>query len=390
MVTRYSFTRFDTAEQCAHKFWRRYVLGEKGPKTDPLLLGTVVHSTLEAAGRAIVAAQHVGALDLPKLLKLYAAKYVETYTGQGAADVFEQGEQMITDWHARTGAVDYRRFASIEERFDLVLPSGVRVMGFIDLIERAEDGTITVVDYKSSRALPSRQDMDRSMQLGIYALAARQRYPDAPIRLCFDMLRHGLRLYTERTSAQLDTLERYLSALASRVEGWADNGAVYTPTLNRFCHWCSFKAVCPAYQGALEVGELGELCPDSLDDIATERTRLVQVEKIVKSRRAELDGVIRDYVKQDGHINAGGMRFELVKTRGTKYQPEQAGQVLGQLLGIEPAQALQMVATVDKTKLSKVLKQVDDESAAMIAQAELDAGAKVTHSSRLTAKEVSR
>jgi len=386
----YSFTRLSTAEQCAHKYLRRYVLGERGPKTDPLKLGTVVHNTLEAAIKAVLAARHVGAIDLEKLKRLYAAKYVETYTGQGSLEVYQDGERIIEDWHTRTGAVDWRNYESVEGRFTATLPSGLRLMGYIDLIERAADGTVTVVDYKTSRTLPTQDEVANSMQLGIYAIAARALYPDAKIRLCFDMLRHGVRLYTERTPAQLDTLGRYIDALAARIDTWADTPGAYKPSLNRFCHWCSFKRVCPSYQEALEVGELGELCPDSLDDIAEERQRLVRSERLIKSRRGELEAIIRDYIKRDGSVEACGMRYTLKKTTATKYDPAQTAAVLSGVLGLAEPEAWARIGSVDKTKVKRLLAKyrTEDESAALVAQAELEAGAKVTHSARLVAKEI--
>ena len=390
--TRYSFTRLDTAEQCAHKYWRRYILGEKGPKTDPLRLGTVVHNTLEAAIGAVIAKKHKGPIDLQKLLRLYASKYVETYTGQGSFEVFKEGEAIVTDWHERAGAVDWEDYESVEGRFDITLDNGVSIMGYIDLIERDKGGTITIVDYKTSRTLPSREDMAKSIQLGIYALAVRKRYPDAKIRLCFDMLRHGVRLYTERTNDELDALERYINTLVDRIGAWAKSEKGYRASLNRFCNWCSFKGKCSAYQGALEVGELGELCPDSLDDIAEERERLARSERLIKARRSDLEAIIKDYIKQQGSAEGCGVRYTLKQTTATKYDAAQTAEVLAGLLGITELEAFGLFASVDKAKVKALIKKngAKDESGSLIAQAELEAGAKTSYSTRLVAREIDK
>ena len=388
-MTAYSFTRVSKAEQCGLAYQHAYIFKERGPKTDALKLGTLVHATLEQAIAAVMEAQYIGTLNHEKVMQMYGRKYAEAYDGGGSLQVFEDGAAMVRSWLARVGPVDYRRYMAIEESF-VVDVGGISLRGVVDLVEQEPDGSITVVDYKTNRALYTRQEVEESLQLGIYALAASILYPGREVRLAYDMLRHGVRMYTSRTPEQLDAVRRYVQTIADRIERWKQGGPdSYKPTLNRFCSWCDFRDRCPAYTAALEVGNIEEVTEDgTVDDVVIERERLAIVEKAAKTRRYELDRVLRDIVAQDGPRAAGGMLIDVRPTTSRTYPPDVVAEVLGQLLGLDPVVALAKVAKVDNSKLKKAIADAmgTDENAACQAQVALDVAAKTRTTSRLSVR----
>lgn len=389
-MTAYSFTRVSKAEQCGRAYHHAYVMKERGPKSDALKLGTLVHATLEQAIRAVMEAEHVGVLCPDKVLQMYGRRYAETYDGGGSLQVFEDGAAMVRSWLTRVGPVDWRRYLAIEQSFTVDV-GGLSLRGVIDLVEQEADGSITVVDYKTNRGLYSRQEVEESLQLGIYALAASVLYPGREVRLAYDMLRHGVRMHTSRTPEQLDNVRRYVETIAARIEGWKTGGPdSYSPTVNRFCSWCDFRDRCPAYASALEVGNVDEVTDaGTVDDVVVERERLAIVEKTAKTRRYELDQVLRDIVGQEGPKAAGGMLIDVRPTTSRTYPPEVAASVLAPLLGVDPVVALAKVAKVDNSKLKKAIAAAmeHDENAACQAQVALDVAAKTRTTSRLSVRQ---
>ena len=387
---RWSYSRFSIVEQCALKFYRQYILKERGGASDAMRLGSAVHLCCQWVIESVVAAKHVGTLDHEKVAKVYAKAYGEVFEGGGSLSVFEDGLEMVRAWLTQIEPVNWAHYVGIEKDFSFVLPSGRELRGFIDLIE--DDGeVVTVIDYKTNRALYQRHEVDESLQLGIYALAARQMYPGRKIRLAFYMLRHGVKLFTERTDAQLDAVERYADMLAARADGWADatEGFAYKATPNVLCSWCDFREKCPAYAEALEVGDQEVAALDSLDDLVVERRRAALAEKLAKKKKTEIDAILKETVKQEGTVSAGGATVELVKVASRSYQPRRVAEVLAQALGVEPSEALERVATVDKTKLKKALADARevDESAGLLAEGRIDGLATVRHTARLKVKE---
>ena len=128
------------------------------------------------------------------------------------------------------------------------IPFGVE--GQIDLAQRSEDGTITIVDWKSGDDLGQGDD---SLQLAVYALWARE---------TFDCKTEGIRIYkaylgsgdliefpmTESLlkSARLKILQDAQSF--SRMDEYGRKSAVaaFTPCVQaEVCRGCSFATVCP-------------------------------------------------------------------------------------------------------------------------------------------------
>lgn len=386
-MIRWSFSRLSTAEQCAYKYSRRYRLRERGGKTTALKTGTIVHAVLEAVMRWVVATKHQGAIDLDMVLEMYGRLYREEYQEAGSSVIsFEDGEQIVRDWASRVGPVDYERIAGIETEFEITLQSGITLMGFIDLIEHTDDGGILIRDYKTNRAVYSKEDIDSSMQLGIYTLAGRALWPGKDVSACYDMLRHGYTQHTERIDVQLAALSGYIATLVEGVQ-LNEKANQYPANVNRFCSWCDFKAVCPGYQDAIN-GPMPELAGEDWESVSAQREYLSLKAKLVKDALGKLDSRIRERCKEEGLFKANGRSYELVKTTRSTYPAVDTLGVLTDKLGGTDAEWLAQCGTLDKAKVKKAVRGADmSRSDQMVTQAAIDALAKTTHSSRLVSKE---
>ena len=145
-----------------------------------------------------------------------------------------------------------------EARFLLELDPGdgsepVRVVGYIDRIDRLPDGSIEVIDYKTGKA-KSQRDVDDDDQLSMYALALRegavidpatsQPLP-APSKLTLYFTESDLALSTMRTDEQLDAFRAQTLDIARRIRS-GDFAA--NPDYRR-CSWCDWRRLCPSRWG---------------------------------------------------------------------------------------------------------------------------------------------
>jgi DNA helicase II / ATP-dependent DNA helicase PcrA len=104
----------------------------------------------------------------------------------------------------------YNRHSRIEQYISTEV-EGVRLLGFADRIDIHEDGSIEIIDYKTSRSPVSPKH--RSWQLGLYALAA-QKYGKVRA-LTLDMLR-----LEKPLTFVVDDEGNATSPLSSRMEGF--------------------------------------------------------------------------------------------------------------------------------------------------------------------------
>lgn len=376
MVYKWSYSRLSKVEECGLQFMRTYVMGERGESTDALRKGSLVHEVLEVVKRRAMVRQYAGPMDLDKIVGLYGKIWAKHYPDGGSAAHFRDGEQLVADWVERERTIDHTRIVDVEKHFSLPLPNGDRLIGFIDVIERDADGVLVIKDYKTNRAMFSRDEVDESLQLGIYGLAARMLWPGQRVRLCYDMLRHGFCQYTERTDEQLDSLERYIMTLVSRVDKWKRD-QLYPPTLNKHCGWCHHRQMCPLLSEALESGDLDDMTPSGWDGLAHERERMAAIEKAARARRSEIDGQIKTHIKHEGALDADGRTYALSKTVRRTHDPTKVAEMLSEALGESVDHWLGKVTDVSSDKLKRAIKgSALDTSEQIVLQTKIDGLAK--------------
>ncbi len=109
MSTRWSFSKLSKAEQCGLNYYRHYELGERGPWSDPLRKGSLVHETLETVAKVAKAQRYTGLLNQEKVVALYARLWAVHYPDGGTAAHYADGEAIVADWVERTQQIDHAR-----------------------------------------------------------------------------------------------------------------------------------------------------------------------------------------------------------------------------------------------------------------------------------------
>lgn len=164
-------------------------------------------------------------------------------------------------WHAASS----RRVVGLEQRFDVEveLDDGrrVRLNGYADRLEVDDQGRLVVVDLKSGKDKPTRNEVVEHAQLALYqyavdAGAMREQLDDevaAAARTGGAELVHlGLREESERATVQLqephqpgstgrEALRARLGAAAAMLEA-----EVFPATPGPVCRTCAFGSICPA------------------------------------------------------------------------------------------------------------------------------------------------
>ena len=124
----------------------------------------------------------------------------------------------------------------------------MRLVGYIDRIDRRPDGAMEVVDHKTGRPR-SQDEVDQDRQLTAYAFACARgalRDPStgevlpAASRLGLHFAEPGLTVWTTRSAEELDA---FAAQLADEV------GAIrrreFEPRPGSACRWCEYRASCP-------------------------------------------------------------------------------------------------------------------------------------------------
>lgn len=382
-----SFSRLSRFDTCPLSYKLHYIDKRQPEPGLPLRFGKVVHAVLERLIKEVLDDERTGPLSEERALEIYR----EAWTAEGltGVDVFEEGLKLLRDFILDQGIVDHRDVLAVEKEFRL--PVGpFTVLGFIDRVDWVDDETISVIDYKTNRQLFQRDEVDTSLQLSLYHVAAQRLWPWAKnVKLTFWMLRHGIRQQTTRTDGQLADALAYVETLGQQTE----TAKEYPARLNANCSYCDHREHCPAYAGAL-AGKREFICEDlaDLEAVAREREEVARLAKALYARKEELERILKAHLKEHDELVLGGVRYRMFNTTSLSYPLEPALRILSEATGLARDELLKHLAAVDNKALDALLKELGKTSAGArvrLLKAELESIADKTHSPRFWSKEVS-
>jgi hypothetical protein len=336
--------------------------------------------------REAVDDERSGPLSEDRVLALYRDGW--TAEGLTGVDVFQEGLEILQRFVREQGVLEHRNVLAVEKEFRL--PVGpFTVLGYIDRVDCLDGETIEIIDYKTNRQLFARDEVDSSLQMSLYDLAARRLWPWVKkVKLTFWMLRHGIRQQTDRTPEQLDAARAYVETLGKQTE----TATQYPPRLNTNCSYCDHRSNCPAYADALK-GKREFLCEDlaDLEAVAREREEVARLAKALYARKDELEGILKTHLKDKDELVLGGVRYRMFATTTLDYPIEPTLTLLVEATGLSHEALLAKLGAVDKKSLDALLRSLGkklDKPRVSLLKAELEAHADKTHSPRFWAKEV--
>jgi DNA helicase II / ATP-dependent DNA helicase PcrA len=110
------------------------------------------------------------------------------------------------------------------------------------LLDPAQDRAVELTDYKTGRPRNAR-DAEKSLQLSVYALAAKRALHLNPVRLTFYNLTNNEPVSAARSPADLDAALHTVREVAVEVRKGR-----FDPTPGVACRWCNFISICPAHE----------------------------------------------------------------------------------------------------------------------------------------------
>ena len=157
----------------------------------------------------------------------------------------EQGVLQLQDFLAAFRRSPVPKVLHTEEFFDVKV-GDIKVVGRIDRIDQVAGGDVVITDYKTGKA-QSQEDSDESLQLSIYALAAREKWGYRADRLVLYNLEGNSPVVTRRNDFQLGEAR-------SRVTQVAENIAAgkFDPKPGFYCRFCAYRNLCPATEKRLQ------------------------------------------------------------------------------------------------------------------------------------------
>ena len=335
MSKRLSFTRLDTFEQCPAKYSKRYIERATTDRPDSLTFGSTLHTALEHMGKGMMSLEEGQRVSADAVCEAFDDAWAQA----GCTDraLYTEGRRLLAQWSERMGEVQPGQVIDVERRFTMQL-AGVQLTGFMDRVDRIDEHTVRVLDYKSSRAymLP-----DDSMQLALYGMAAKQMYKAERVQIGFDLLRHNQVVVCDLTDEHAERCLQWVHTLASQLQAAKE----YPAKLNTFCNWCDYKLQCGSYTAAIQQ-------PLHVLNLADDDQALADTIMATKQRLKELQSLQRTQA-----IHGEGAKRPSVR-RSRKLPADRAAKVLAKY-GVDLPLSALSIDSKSATKMTKHLSKSD-------------------------------
>jgi putative RecB family exonuclease len=181
--------------------------------------------------------------SLEELLEHYEQNWLsEGYeSSEEEARYRDYGREILTRfWEIHSA--DFRMPIAVERRFHIDI-DGIKLMGFMDRVDKLESGGLSIVDYKTNKELFSADYLEADLQLSIYQLAAMQTWHLPVERLTLYHLRSNTPCSCPpRDEARLDQVRRLVLDVAENIAQER-----FPAVENQYCP-CDFPEHCPYYR----------------------------------------------------------------------------------------------------------------------------------------------
>jgi DNA helicase-2/ATP-dependent DNA helicase PcrA len=155
----------------------------------------------------------------------------------------QQGITQLRDFVA-TARAAMPEVLHTEEWFEMRM-GGATVVGRIDRMDRSRDGRVVITDYKTGKP-KSQEDADESLQLSIYALAAREKWGYEVESLVLYNLTESAAVTTRRCEAELQGARMQVEEAAQQIMA-----GDFRAKPGFHCNFCPYHNLCPATEKRL-------------------------------------------------------------------------------------------------------------------------------------------
>jgi len=232
LINYLSVSQIETFKTCPLHYKLRYIYKLPTPPSASISFGVTIHDTLK---------NFLGD-PTQDILKIYKESFLsEGYQNKKhKQEFYKKGEEYLLGF-IKNGYKANVKTISLEEKFNIKIKD-LKVGGTIDRIDDLGKGRYEIIDYKTGANIPSQKEVDKDMQLSVYALAVSTIYKVKPEDLTLSLyyLDTQEKITTHRTSEQLKGLKTEILEIKKEIEE-----SDYKCNGNYFCQQgCEFKMFC--------------------------------------------------------------------------------------------------------------------------------------------------
>ncbi len=240
-----SASAIDTYEMCPMKYQFQQTWRLRGGPQAAMTFGNVMHITIREFIAELRKRRGISFADVEAIFN-------REWPAAGFRDSFQEeeyrkaGREQLEAFY-RTASAAPPDVLAQEKTFELPLEPNVVITGRIDQINKLGAHAAEIVDYKTGNP-KDQKSAEKSLQLGLYAMAARDVLGLDPERLVFYNLTTNEAVATARDKKALDKAAGKVAEVADRIRA-----ADFPAKPGYACRYCDFKPLCPAHEQLVSI-----------------------------------------------------------------------------------------------------------------------------------------
>lgn len=356
---RISYSSLESFETCPLKYKFNQIDKIKEPKSKEQVFGNYLHQVLKWFYEKD---PHFPTVD--QLIDYYYKhwpKESEGYKWQEDLEekaYFEEGLRILNDYYKANFPLK-SIILDLETKFEAVIdekpnqPGGLHILtGIIDRVDKLPDGSLEIIDYKTSKRMSSKNELDKNLQLSIYAIGLKHRWPKIEyeqMKFSLYFLKFNEKLESKRSEEDIKKAEEKVIDLIHQIQN-----SNFEPKPSAFCHWCGYKSICPVWRHLFDSKNKKEIKDSEIEEKIDEYFALKEEEKEIKEKLKEIKKMIDVYSLEKGLKRVYGKNgyFSQSIINKISYDFQKVKEIL------EPLGKWEEVLTIDNSKLEKVLKEI--------------------------------
>jgi len=245
-LTTFSYSQITTFQSCPRQYQYSYIYRIPTPPSGALSFGVTLHNTLlsfyrlaEQSKQASLFTEYTEDLSLQKLLSIYEEKWIpQGYESKAHMETAKRrGGEILEGFYShfkeRIPQIEF-----LEKSFKLKV-GDYTISGRIDRADRLEDGTLEIIDYKSGKS-KTQEQVDKDLQLQIYALAADECFKTPASKMTLYFLDDDTKVSTEPNPKKMDKVKKEIIEISDEI-----NKSDFAPTPEKYtCRYCPYRGIC--------------------------------------------------------------------------------------------------------------------------------------------------
>lgn len=368
---RTSYSAIETYQQCPQKYKFQEIDRLRVPKGREAVFGTLVHEALNFMFKRDPLFP-----TLDEVVAYFRERWPShedfaeetvhnplkrAWSEEEEKVYFEEGVRMLKRFYEKNAPWNFA-VLDLESRFEVVLLDETTgethiLAGIMDRVDKLPDGTYEIIDYKTSKRMPSQDVINENLQLSLYSLGLQKKWPHITpeeIKLSLYFLKHGEKLSTKGSTETTEKTKNRILETIREIKGHSDSGKPFEPMPSALCDWCGYKPLCPAWKHLYRKNDQLPIANDQIEGIIKEYFEVKKQNKLNGDRLDALQSEIKRYMEQEGLTRVFGDAGYITKKTQERYEYNM--EKVKTLLS--PLGKWEEILKADETKLKKILLEI--------------------------------